>query len=278
MTTSVRPQHRANDPAPRSFESCRAQPGRAAVDRAERLARSGTWEWDLESDELLWSDNMYRLLGVQPGAVTPSPEYVLSRMHPADRDRVEHELEAARRTGRLPNVTYRVVWADGGVRWLRSFCELADSMDGRPGRMVGAVQDVTELVDAQRATAESLTLVEALQESAPVGFAFVDRELRVVRMNGVLAAINGAPLEEQIGRPVAELVPDIWSQIEPVYRSVLDTGEPVVNMEIDRPRALTQDRRHWLASYYPVVVDDEVIGVGVIVTDVTERTEAEHLR
>ena len=247
------------------------------VDRAERLARSGTWEWDLESDELLWSDNMYRLLGVQPGAVTPSPEYVLSRMHPADRDRVEHELEAARRTGRLPNVTYRVVWADGGIRWLRSFCELADSRDGRPARMVGAVQDVTELVDAQRA-AESLTLVEALQESAPVGFALVDRELRVVRMNSVLAEVNGAPVEEQIGRPVAELVPDIWSQMEAVYRHVLETGEPVVNLEVDRVRALTQDRRHWLASYYPVLVADEVAGVGVVVTDVTERAEAEHFR
>jgi PAS domain S-box-containing protein len=230
------------------------------VDRAEQLARTGTWEWDLESDELIWSENMYRLLGVEPGEVTPSPEYVLSRMHPADQDRVAGELESARQDGRLPNVTYRVTWPDGGVRWLRSFSELAEEKDGRPWRMVGAVQDVTELVEAQRVTAETLTLVEALQENAPIGFALVDREMRVVRMNSVLAEVNGAPVEEQIGRPVAELVPDIWSQMEAVYRRVLDTGE------------------HWLASYYPVVVDDEVIGVGVIVTDVTERAEAEHFR
>jgi len=176
------------------------------VDRAEQLARIGTWEWHLESDELVWSENMYRLLGVQPGEVTPSPEYVLSRMHPADRDRVARELDAARRDGRLPNVTYRVVWPDGGVRWLRSFSELAETRDGHPLRMVGAVQDVTELVEAQRATAESLTLVERLQESAPIGFAFVDRELRVVRMNSVLAEVNGARVEEQIGRSVAELL------------------------------------------------------------------------
>jgi len=266
MTASVSPQ------------SCRTQPGRAAVDRAERLARSGTWEWDLESDELLWSDNMYRLLGVHPRAVAPSPEYVLSRMHPTDRDRVEQELHAARRKGRLPNVTYRVIWADGSVRWLRSFSELAASRDGHPVRMVGAVQDVTELVEAQRATAESLSLVEALQDGAPIGFALVDRELRVVRMNSVLAEVNGAPPEEQIGRPLAELIPDIWPQMEAVYRRVLDTGEPVVNLEVDRVRALTNDHRHWLASYYPVEVDDEIVGVGVVVTDVTERTEAENLR
>jgi len=271
---TVRPQERAT----RSPDPGRAGPSRAVVDRAEQLARTGTWEWDLESDELLWSDNMYRLLGVEPGEVTPSPEYVLSRMHPADQDRVAGEVDAARRDGRLPNVTYRITWRDGGVRWLRSLSELAEKKDGQALRMVGAVQDVTELVEAQRATAESLTLVETLQETAPIGFALVDRELRVVRMNSVLAAINGAPVEEQIGRPVAELVPDIWSQMEPVYRRVLDTGEPVVNLEVVRVRALAQDRRHWLASYYPVVVDDEIIGVGVVVTDVTERAEAEHFR
>ena len=221
------------------------------VDCAEQLARTGSWEWNLQSDELLWSENMYRLLGVQPGEVTPSPEYVLSRMHPADRDRVARELDGVRRDGRLPNVTYRVVWPDGGVRWLRSFSELTEARDGDSLCIVGAVQDVTELVEAQRATAESLTLVERLQESAPIGFAFVDRELRVVRINSVLAEVNGAPVEEQIGRPVAELIPDIWSQTEAVYRRVLDTGESVVNLEVDRVRALTQDRRHWLASYYP---------------------------
>jgi PAS domain-containing protein len=102
------------------------------VDRAEQLARTGTWEWDLESDELFWSDNMYRLLGVGPGEVTPSPEYVLSRMHAADRDRVALELDAARQDGRLPNVTYRVVWPDGSIRWLRSFSELVENREGIP--------------------------------------------------------------------------------------------------------------------------------------------------
>src|SRR5579864_1568339 len=115
MATSVR--HRCDEDAraPRSSGSVRTQPGRAVVDRAEQLARTGTWEWDLESDELLWSDNMYRLLGVRPGEVTPSPDYVLSRMHSADRERVSRELDAARRDGRLPNVTYGVEWPDGGV-------------------------------------------------------------------------------------------------------------------------------------------------------------------
>jgi PAS domain S-box-containing protein len=127
-----------------------------------------------------------------------------------------------------------------------------------------------------RRSEESLILIETLQSTAPVGFAFVDREFRIVRINQTLAEVNGAPLEDQLGRTVAEVVPEVWSQMESVYRSVLDTGEPVINLEVDRERGETGDRRHWLASYYPVIIDDEVIGLGVVVVDITDRKEAEH--
>ncbi len=111
-----------------------------------------------------------------------------------------------------------------------------------------------------------------------MGFAFVDRDFRIVRVNETLAEVNGAPVEEQIGRTVAEVVPDVWARMEPVYRRVLEAGEAVVNLEVDRERSETRDRRHWLASYYPVRIDDEVIGVGVVVVDITDREEAEHFR
>ena len=167
---------------------------------------------------------------------------------------------------------------DGSERSLRSFAAVADEAEGRPSRLIGSVQDVTELAEAIRRSEESLTLMETLQSTAPVGFAFVDRDFRIVRINQTLAEVNGAPLEDQLGRTVAEVVPDVWSQMESVYRGVLDTGEPVVNLEVDRERGETGDRRHWLASYYPVIIDEEVIGVGVVVVDITDRKEAEYFR
>src|SRR6478735_7546178 len=74
-------------------DDSRGRPDRAALERAEQLAQTGTWEWDLDTDVLSWSDNMFRLLGVEPGSVAPTPEYVIGRVHPDDRDRVERELE-----------------------------------------------------------------------------------------------------------------------------------------------------------------------------------------
>ncbi len=228
---------------------------------------------------LLWSDNMFRLLGLEPGAINPTPESVIERSHPDDRPRVEAEIEAARRQGIPPDVTYRVVLPDGRIRVLRgATTAVAEMSDGRPSRLIGSVQDLTDAVEAQRKMAESLTLMEAMQSGAPVGFAFVDTDFRIVQINQTLAEVNGSPAEEQVGKTIAEVVPDVWAQMQPVYERVLRSGEAEVNLEVERQRGKTGDLRSWLSSYYPVRVEGEVIGLGVIVIDITERTEAEHFR
>src|ERR1700684_3828047 len=206
-------------------------PGRAVLERAEELAQTGSWDWNLETDELLWSDNMFRLLGLKPGEVAPTPAYVAGRIHPKDRQRVQRELDSARQRGTLPDVSYRITWPDGTVHMLRSLSDAATKSGGRPSRLVGSVQDVTELSEALRQTAESLDLVETLQSAAPVGFAFVDRAFRIVRVNTTLAEVSGCRPEDLIGRTVAEVIPDVWLQMETVYHQVLETGEPVVNVE-----------------------------------------------
>ena len=228
---------------------------------------------------LLWSDNMFRLLGLEPGVITPTPEYVIEQTHPDDRPRVEAEIEAARRQGSLPDVTYRIVLPDGRIRVLRgATTAVAEMSDGRPSRLIGSVQDLTDTVEAQRKMAESLTLMEAMQSAAPVGFAFLDTDFRIVQLNQMLAEVNGSPVEEQVGRTIAEVVPDVWAEMQPIYERVLSSGVPEVNLEVERKRGAAGDLRSWLSSCYPVRVEGEVIGIGVIVIDITDRTEAEHFR
>jgi PAS domain S-box-containing protein len=248
------------------------------MDRAEQLAQTGSWDWNLNDNLLLWSDNMFRLLGLEPGEITPTSEYVIGRVHEEDREHVEREFSSAKEVGTLPDVTYRITRPDGTLRTLRSFSAVAEKRAGRTSRLVGSVQDITELAESQRNTRESLTLLETLQSAAPVGFAFVDREFRIVRLNRTLAEVNGAPAEAQIGRTVAEVAPDLWAQMGPYYREVLKSGEAVLNLEVEREGHNAHNRRHWLASFYPVSIDEELIGVGVVAIDVTQREEAERLR
>ena len=167
--------------------------------------------------------------------------------------------------------------------------ELA-TVDGGTPEVVGVATDVTELVAsrealaaqdaelraAHRAAEETLTLLETLQATAPVGFAFVDREFRFVRINDTLAAVNGLPVAACLGRRIEDLVPKLWPTLEPIYRGVLDGGEAVMNVEVAWDTPADPGRvHHSLNSYYPVRVDGNVVGVGILLVDITERKEAE---
>ena len=135
---------------------------------------------------------------------------------------------------------------------------------------------VAELQSTQRHVDEAQATLQTLQESAPVGFGFMDREFRITHLNEMLASVNGSTVADQLGKTVAEVVPEIWRQIDPVYRQVLDRDEPVLNVETSGETAADPGRtHHWLVSYYPVHLGAETIGVGVVAVDVTERRQAE---
>jgi PAS domain S-box-containing protein len=260
-------------------DSPRDRPRANALEKAEQLVQTGSWEWDLDSDFLLWSDNLFRLLGLEPGEIEPTLDDLVARTHPDDQERIAAEIAAARDGGVYPDIVFRVVWPDGTVRVLHGAgASVAEERDGRASRMVGSLQDVTKFTRAERETAESMTLMETLQSTAPVGFGFVDRDFRIVRVNERLLEMVDSPLAEPIGSTIAELIPEVWSRVGAVYREVLESGEAQTNVEIEREKSDSQPRRRLLANCYPVRIEAEVIGVGVVVVDITERGEAEDFR
>jgi PAS domain S-box-containing protein len=141
------------------------------------------------------------------------------------------------------------------------------------------VQKVDELDLAERRVTEALTLLETILSTAPVGFGFVDRELRLHRINETLAEAGGAPSADHVGRPAARVLPTLWPQIEPMCRRVFETGAAVVNVAVTIPDLDSpEETRAWLASCYPVSDRTEVIGAGIVVTDISERHQAETFR
>jgi PAS domain S-box-containing protein len=140
-------------------------------------------------------------------------------------------------------------------------------------------QQIIELREAHRSADEAISTLATLQARAPVGFGFVDTELRLTHLNEMLASLSGSTTKELLGRHVADVVPELWTQVEPIYRRVLENGESINNIEIIGEVAGDPGHRHhWLASYYPVHLKAEIIGVGIVVIDVTERRQAEEFR
>ncbi|GAA1796539.1 hypothetical protein GCM10009835_13320 [Planosporangium flavigriseum] len=207
-------------------------------------------------------------------------------VHPDDADRAQAAWAEAIRTGNPFELEYRLRRADGEFRW-HDFRSLpVRGTDGRIVKWIGTATDIQQqkeleesLRRAEQQTAETLTLLESIQSAAPVGFGFIDREYRVIRANDALAETVDLPVTELIGRRMDEVVPVIWPRLETIYRRVLDTGESVLNTEKTGPTAAGPERvRSWLASYFPVRAGDEIIGVGVVAVDITERKDAEAFR
>jgi PAS domain S-box-containing protein len=128
----------------------------------ERIAQIGCWEYVPAEQRLLWSDNLYRIFGLEPGDVQPSLEYVLDRTHPDDRGRVEFLVRDLVERGDTRTVDYRITQPDGDRRYLRSWVAVTEERDGRPHRFVGVVQDLTDDTHAEHEIATHVAVAEAL--------------------------------------------------------------------------------------------------------------------
>jgi len=118
--------------------------------------------------------------------------------------------------------------------------------------------------------------LETLYDTTPVGLSLLDRDLRYLRINAELAALNGFTAEEHIGKTQAELLPEIDSMIAEMQQQVFATGNALFGHEVrgKTPRD-PEKARDWIVDYYPVFNDGEVFAVGSCVREVTEQKETQ---
>ena len=130
---------------------------------AQRLARMGSWQWDLVTDEVVWSDQLFTNLGIDPGGLDPSRAGFLEIVHPADRDVIAQGAEQALADLEPFEVTFRTNASHTErQRWVLARGQAVAGPDGRPVRVAGTAQDVTERVELEqeldyRATHDALT-------------------------------------------------------------------------------------------------------------------------
>src|SRR3954470_12997980 len=167
--------------------------------------------------------------------------------------------------------------AESGRQYDEHDLATAQDLARRAATAVDNARLYRETQAARREAVESLAVVDAVFAAAPVGLAFMDLDFHYVRVNEALAAINGLPAEEHDGRSLRDVLGiELAATIEPYHRHVVETGEPILDLPVEgRVAADPDDARSWLVSYYPVRdASDAVIGVGVVITDVTEREQA----
>src|SRR5262245_4415791 len=118
-------------------------------------------------------------------------------------------------------------------------------------------------------------LLERLGGSAPIGLAAFDRKLRYTAINDYLARMNGATIEEHIGRTLREMLPTLADQLEPIMREIFEGGEPVYSVPVTGSNERTGETRSTEASFFGL--DDPSgrrMAIGCVVVDTTERERA----
>jgi len=155
----------------------------------QRIAHIGVWELDLAGGELVWSDELYSILELDPEKTSASRETLMALVHPEDREAVARAY--AGDEGRY-EITYRLHTPYGGLKYLQEVGETFRDQAGRPARVAGTVHDVTEQNRAEAVLREARTELERARRLADIGTlaATVAHELRNPLATIGMAAVN----------------------------------------------------------------------------------------
>lgn len=200
----------------------------AQLQEAQQIARLGSWEWDVPTGALTWSDEHFRLLGLAPGAVAPSIALFVSFVHPEDAEVLRRHLGDLAPLRAKPRFVHdcRLVRADGEVRHVHARGEAAFDAEGRLSKVTGTLQDVTEWrrVETELLAAnETLTRLGAMKDEF---LSTISHELRtpLAAMQSAAAVLlkgRAGPLSEVQQRFVT-MVRDHGAALQRLVDDMLD--------------------------------------------------------
>lgn len=242
------------------------------------------WEWNMGTDTLVWEGNFFQPSDPAEPRKIMTLENFLAHVYPEDQTKLREAFSLLREGHNFQEIEFRILQSHGEARWIGIRSHFAVASKGKTEPVLGIYYDITGrkkkealLQENQRLANERLAEIEGIYQNVPIGLCVLDSDLRYVRINHRLAEINGIPPSQHIGRTVREIVPALADSVEPTFRRILETGEPCLNQELTGETLAQPGRqRVWLEHWLPLKnLHDQVIGINVVVEEVTERIAAQ---
>jgi PAS domain S-box-containing protein len=205
-----------------------------SLKEAQRIAHIGNWELDLARNTLIWSDEIYRMLELNPQAITATRDALLGAVHPADREFVNQAYTVSLKTEEPYDITYRLFMPDGRTKYVHELCETFYGPDGNPLRSIGTVHDITERKHSEMALKMSEERYRGIFENSPLGIFQSTFEGRFLKANPALAAILGYESPEDL----IDSISDIAAQ---VYANPKDRARVLLRMQENNGRAIYEN-------------------------------------
>lgn len=265
------------DVTPRWLLDQRLRRQETLLREAQRVGHMGSWEWTPGTDQLVWSDELFRIFGHEPGALDLSVQTFLSHVHPQDRERVADLLAVGRETGEAFELEHRIVRPDGRVRTLRARGECERDSEGNVVRMLGTALDVTRERELGEALRRSEARFNRVVETVPDGILILQRDGTITYANpaaGVtptMLAGKGRWMADWDGR-VRQVDGRTFADIRKELQRIIDhePGAPF-EVRVDDPE---RGERILLVSAVPLREEGQFPAALVSFHDVTAMHEA----
>jgi PAS domain S-box-containing protein len=244
--------------------------------RAQEIAHLGSWELDLIQNRLTWSDEVYRIFGLQPQEFGATYETFLERVHPDDCASVDNAYSGSLRDNRNTyEIEHRVVRKDTGeIRIAHERCEHIRDATGKIIRSVGMVHDITERVRAEKAVLQAKQEWERTFDAVPDLIAILDDHHHILRANKAMAERLGVAPQQCVGETCHKAVHglDYPPDFCPHTLALADGQEHVEEVHED---CLGGD---FLVSATPLTDElGRLIGSVHVARDITKRKQAEQI-
>lgn len=186
-------------------ERQRLQDSERRLSLSQAFSNIGSWEWNIASGEVVWTPNVYRMFGVPEFDHAVSYQRYLEKILPADRPVVERAVRETLESGRPYEVEHRLQRDDGDIRWLKGTGDVLRDDQGRPLRMYGVVQDITEQKRAEEALYREKEHAQVTLASIGDGVITTDTAGNVRFLNPVAEYLTGWKNEQAVGKPLTEV-------------------------------------------------------------------------
>ncbi len=193
--------------------------------QTEILAKTGSWELDLRSYQLFWSDGVYHILGYKPQSFVVDFDRGLSVIHPEDQESAVAEMQQAIQAGRDYNIQKRFITAKGEIKHIRSLGKVLKNEAGEAYKLIGIFQDITEQVEVYRAIEQEKELNEDVIQMLPNVFFIFNKEGKFLLWNQAFEKISGYLSSEINDMHPLDFFPEkVKHLVQKQIDAVFDTG------------------------------------------------------
>lgn len=241
---------------------------------AQKITHLGSWEWDTGSGKMSWSDELYRIFGLEPALLAASYKRFLERVHPEDRDAERRRVRNALKKCQPISGHYcRIVRPDGSIRTIHGQGEVLLDDAGKLVSVVGTSHDVTE----RRQMEEERDRLAYIVESSNDAIFSISLDDVITSWNKGAENIFGYSSDEIIGRQIFTLIPDDrYDERSRIMQTILN-DEQLRHFETTRIRKDGSQIYVSITSSPLLNAEGKIIGNSVIARDVTERRKMEEI-